>query len=73
MRNERSLAVRGDGTNGTYGTHVTYGTGRRPTNHFSHLTSGAYATNVHLNGGDAFSAGDFFAGVTVESQEAENR
>jgi hypothetical protein len=37
------------------------------------FTSGAYAIHVHLNGGDAFSAGDFLAGVAVESQEAENR
>ena len=34
---------------------------------------GAYTVHVHLNGGDAFSAGDFFAGVSVEFQETGNR
>jgi hypothetical protein len=37
------------------------------------IFSRTYAIHVHLDGGDAFSAGDFFAGVSGEFQEAENR
>ena len=40
-----------------------------PTTHFSLLTS--HGANVHLDRGDAFSSGDFFAGVAGEFQKAE--
>ena len=61
-------------TDGTYGTHRTYVTEK--VFHFSRLTFhfspfAPRGANIHLDGGDAFSSGDFFAGVAGKSEEAE--